>query len=212
MRRGLPFSTKAFAGAGTLMLVLPHVAMAASGLPQMDFSNPLTFIQLIWMAVIMIVLYLLLSRWALPRIGGVIEARNARIAGDLDVAQRAKDEAQAAVAALNKAIRQARESSQSTIAKAVDAAKAHAGEQAHALNQRLDQQLAAAEAQIAEARASAMASLPPIAIDLTATLVQRLTGAAPDTAAISRALSLIQGSSINMPEARMPEARPGIAS
>jgi F-type H+-transporting ATPase subunit b len=178
---------------GLALLAAPLPAMAAAnGLPQMNFSDPLTFIQIIWMTVIMIVLYLLLSRWALPQLGGVIEARAARIAADLDAARQAKAEAEAAVAALNQSIRQARESAQSTIAKAVDAAKAEAGAQSDELNARLDAQLAAAEARIAEARASAMVSLPPIAEDLAATLVQRLTGAAPEPRVISRALSSVQ--------------------
>jgi F-type H+-transporting ATPase subunit b len=179
---------------GLALPAMPRAALAATnGLPQMDFSNPLTFIQILWMAVIMIALYLLLSRWALPQLGGVIEARAARIAADLDVARQAKSEAEAAVLALNQSIRQAREASQSTIARAVDAAKAHARAQADELNARLDAQLAAAEARISDSRARAMASLPPIAEDLAATLVQRLTGAAPDPAVVSRALTAARG-------------------
>ncbi len=180
------------AQAGLVLLGAPQAAMAASGLPQMDFGNRLTLIQILWMAVIMIALYVLLSRWALPQIGGVIEARAARIQTDLDAARRARSEADAAVAALNQAIRQAREASQSTIAKAVDQAKAQANAQADELNAKLDAQLAAAEARISEARAAAMMALPPIAEDLTATLVQRLAGTAPDAPAITRALASIR--------------------
>jgi hypothetical protein len=136
MRR-LPVSLASLPLIGLALLAAPLPAMAATkGLPQMNFSDPLTFIQIIWMAVIMIVLYIVLSRWALPQLGGVIEARAARITADLDAARQAKAEAEAAVAALNQSIRQARESGHSTIAKAVEAAKTQAGAQSDELNAR----------------------------------------------------------------------------
>lgn len=175
-------------------LTAPHEAMKAqSSMPQMNFADPLTTAQVGWMAVIMVVLYIILSRWGLPRIGGVIETRTARIQTDLNVARRSKDDAERAVAELNLAIRNARETSQATIARAVDAAKTQAATGAEALNRKLDAQLADAEARIAAARANAMSALAPIAEDLANTLVQRLTGAAPNPEAIGRALAAARG-------------------
>ena len=178
---------------GLAALAAPAPAFAAeapqNGLPQMDFADPLTFIQILWMAVIMIVLYLLLSRWTLPRIGRVIEARATRIEADLEAARRAKAEAEAAIETVNRSIRQARETAQATIARAMDAAKAEARAQAEQLNERLDAQLAASEAQIDEAREKAMSSLLPVAEDLTADLVRRLTGSVPDGSTLHRVLA-----------------------
>ena len=54
-------------------------AAYATGMPQLQFGNPLTTGQLFWGAVIFLLLYLILSRSALPRVGQVLAARQTRI-------------------------------------------------------------------------------------------------------------------------------------
>ena len=75
-------------------------------MPQMDFS---TFSpQLIWLAITFIGLYLLMSRVALPKIGGVIEQRQSKIADDIDAAQSLKNDTDKAIAAYEQALAEAR--------------------------------------------------------------------------------------------------------
>lgn len=163
--------------AASALAAMPAFAFAAeSGMPQMEFSNRLTSSQVVWMAIIMIVLYFLLSRWALPRIGSVIADRQGRIRADLDAARLAKAEAEHAVSELNLAIRNAREESQAAIADAVGAAKSRAREQSDILNQRLDAELASAEAEIDATRRKAMAALTPVARDVASSLILHLVG------------------------------------
>src|SRR5258708_12269716 len=64
--------------------------------------------QLFWLALAFIALYLLMSRIALPRIGSILEARRQRIQDDLAEAQRFKDGSDAAIAAHEKALAEAR--------------------------------------------------------------------------------------------------------
>src|SRR5262245_6738091 len=64
--------------------------------------------QLLWFALTFVALYLLMSRIALPRIGSIIEERRKRIEGDLAEAQRFKGESDAAIAAHEKALADAR--------------------------------------------------------------------------------------------------------
>ena len=52
--------------------------------------------QLLWLVLIFLALYLLMSRIALPRIGSILEARRQRIQDDLAEAQRFKDASDAA--------------------------------------------------------------------------------------------------------------------
>ncbi|MDD2860865.1 MAG: F0F1 ATP synthase subunit B [Acidiphilium sp.] len=176
---------------GAVLGLTPSVAMAGGKMPQMDFSNPLTGEQVVWMAIIMIGLYFILSRWALPQIGQVIENRQNRILSDLDTARAAKARAEHAGAELNLAIRNAREASQSAIAEAVNAAKAKAREQSAALTAELDAQIARAEAEIDISRQQAVAALPPVAEEVTASLLQRLTGTSADRARIERTIAAI---------------------
>jgi F-type H+-transporting ATPase subunit b len=163
-----------------LLTLAPAAAMAEGTMPQMDFKNPLTLDQLVWMAVILVVLYLLLSRWGLPEIGKVLENRAAMIDRDLTAARSAKAAADLAVTELNATMKQARSAAQAQIAAAVEQAKAEAALNAAALNAKLDEKLAQSEAQIAAARAQAMAAIKPVAEQAAQIILVRLTGAAPE--------------------------------
>ena len=159
--------------------MLPAAAMAA-GMPQMDFKNPLTTSQVVWGAIIFAVLYIIASKFALPKVGAVLEMRAAHIAKDLEAAQASKLGADAGMAEATAAIAKARNEAQTAINAALDAAKGAAAEQGAALNARLEKQLSDAETQIALARSQAMNALREVATETAATIVARLTGKAPD--------------------------------
>ncbi|CAH2599611.1 ATP synthase subunit b 1 [Rhodovastum atsumiense] len=184
MRRLAPF-----AAAG--ICLLSSAAFAAEqkeGMPQLDFGNPLTISQIVWLAVIFYVLYRLLSGWALPQVAEVLENRAAIISRDLEAARQAKVEADAAVADLTQATQKAHAAAQAEIAGAVDAAKKAAAAQAAALNERLDAQLAAAEQRIDAARTAAMGALRQVATETTKVVVTRLTGRTPKDALVDTAV------------------------
>ena len=162
-----------------ILLALAPSAACAGTMPQMDFANPLTLDQVGWMAVILVVLYLLLARWGLPEVGKVLENRAAVIAADLAEARKAKMEADAAVTALNATIVSARNAAQAEVAKAVSDAKAKAAAENATLNAKLEAKLAEAEAQIATARAAALAAIKPVAAETASTILLKLTGSPP---------------------------------
>lgn len=173
-------------------LLLPTAAMA-EGMPQLDFKNPLTLSQVVWGAIIFIVLYILASRFALPQVATVLQERANNIANDLENAQQAKTKSDQAAAEVTQATAKARAEALVAINAALDAAKAAAAEQAAALNERLEKQLNEAEARITEARLAAMGALRQVATETAATVIARLTGAQPEQSrldgAIARALS-----------------------
>ena len=170
-RRVIPFATG--------LLMLPAAAMA-EGMPQMDFKNPLTTSQVVWGTLIFVVLYILASRFALPKVAKVLEERAAHIARDLQTAQASKTQADAGMAEAVTATAKARSEAQAAINAALDAAKGAAATQAGVLNERLEKQLSDAEAQIGQARAQAMNALREVATETAATVVARLTGMAPN--------------------------------
>src|SRR3954453_4305577 len=149
-------------GLGAGLLTLPAAAHAA-GMPQLDFSTPLTVSQVVWGAIIFVVLYILLSRTGLPLVASVLEERATRIAKDLDEAPAAKASADAGMAQADQATAKARAESQAAINAALDEAKKAAAVQSEALNARLEKQLQDSEAQIGQARASAMSALRQVA-------------------------------------------------
>lgn len=177
------------AGSFLLLTSAAYAAEAVKALPpQIDFANPLTRSQVVWLFIIFFTLYLLLDRWALPQVGEVLEARAARIAADLDAARAAKAQSDTAVAELTAATRKAHAEAQAQIAGAVDTAKSDAAEAAKVANARLDHQLAEAEKRIDAAKAASVGALRDVARTTTADVVTRLAGFAPDTAIVDNAV------------------------
>jgi len=184
----MPRIRRIAAGLIAAMVTAPGAAMA-DGLPQLDFGNKLTTYQVAWGALIFVVLYVLASRTALPKVEAVLEARAKRIAGDLDSAKDANERAAAGAKAAADATAKARAEAQAAINAALESSKQAAAVQAAALNDRLDKQLKEAEGQIATARGAALAALPGVATDTAIALITRLTGVAPDPARLSGAIN-----------------------
>ena len=166
----------------------PLPAAAAEGMPQLDFANPLTVSQVVWMGVILAVLYILLSQWALPQVEQVLTARADAIDADLNVSRTAKASADAAVSQLTAATAKARAEAQASVNEAEGAAKAEAAARAAEQNARLERQLAEAEHRIGQARASAMGALRQVATETAADIVGRLTNHAADRGAVDHAV------------------------
>jgi len=135
--------------------------------------------QLLWLALVFVALYLLMSRIALPRIGSILEQRRQRIDGDLAQAADLKESSDAAIAAYEKALADARGRAQ-TLANEARQKQAIEFEAARkALDAKLNSRIAQAEKTIARTRTAAMANVRGIAADAAAAIVERLTGGAP---------------------------------
>ncbi|MBX5454647.1 MAG: F0F1 ATP synthase subunit B' [Acidobacteriia bacterium] len=166
----------------------PALAEGGEGMPQIAFGNPLTTSQVVWLAVIFAVFYVVLARGALPRVAEVLAERAKIIKNDLEAAQAAKAEADKAVAEVEVAIRRAHAEAQARVAEAVAQAKAAAEAEIRALNARLEQELKSAEERIAAARRAAMAALRDVAVEVANEMVARLTGLSPVRPALEQAV------------------------
>jgi F-type H+-transporting ATPase subunit b len=144
--------------------------------------------QLVWLAITFVVLYLLISRIAVPRIGGILEERSRRIEGDFAAAQRMKEESEAALAAYEKSLAEARNRAQAIGAEIRDKLHAEGEERRKALDAKLNAQLAEAEKQIATTKTAAMSNVRGIAVEAAAAIVERLIGTAPPAPAVSAAV------------------------
>ena len=160
-------------------------------MPQLDFANPLTISQVVWLVVIFAVMYLLLSRWALPKVGTVIAHRGARIAEDLDRARESKSAADAARQDATDTEQRARAAAQAQINDAIATAKRDAAAHAAELNQRLDAKLAQSEQAIDAARRQAWSGLRGIATGVAATMIERLTGTPPNETTLDQAITTL---------------------
>lgn len=157
--------------------------------PFPPFNSETYASQLIWLALTFVALYVMMSKVALPRIGGIIAARQGRIAGDLAEAQRLKEEAEAATAAYEKTLADARANAQGIAAKTRDKLMAAAEERRKATEDRLNKKLEEADKAIAATKSAAMSNVKAIATDAASAIVQRLTGSAPNDKAIGDAVA-----------------------
>ena len=162
-------------------------AAHASGLPQFDLAQWPG--QIVWALIIFFVLYILLARVFIPRIGGGIDDREDRIAGDIGDARKLRDEAEAQAAAAAQEMTAARNRAHKVASDAKEAAKAAATARQAEEDAKLAEILAAAEARIATARGEAMGHVRAIAADTAGAMIERLTGAPASGAEVERALA-----------------------
>src|SRR5690349_19319731 len=116
-----------------------HTEVPHEGKGQFPPFNPSTFAsQLVWLAVAFVVLYVLMARLALPRIGKIIENREGVIKGDLAEAEQLKAQSDEAVAAYEKALADARNRAQAIAAETRDRQAKEAEANRKALEDRLN--------------------------------------------------------------------------
>ena len=151
-------------------------------MPQLDVS---TFApQLVWLAITFVVLYLLMAKLGLPRVSAILDARRKRQDDDLARAAEMKAEAEAAIAAYQKAMAEARAEAQATIRDRTERFATEAAERQRQLAQTLAEQTKAAEQEIVAAKVRAFAEIRNVAVEVARSVTEKLTGSAPDEAKI----------------------------
>jgi F-type H+-transporting ATPase subunit b len=141
------------------------------------------------------ILYALMSRVALPRIGDIKTMRSDTIASELNEAQKLQAQADAAGAAYEKTLADAKARAQSLAQEMHAKLAAETAGKRHELEADLNTRLAAAEAQISDMKAKAMSNVGAIAREAAAQIVQHLTGRPADVNAIARAQTEAGGQS-----------------
>ncbi len=145
--------------------------------------------QLVWLVIAFVLLYALMSKWALPRVGGIIENRQKRIDDDVADAGKLKAQSEEAVAAYEKALADARANAQGIANKTRDEQAAVAEARRKTLEDELNAKLATAETTIAATKAAAMSNVRGIAEDAARAIVERLIGVAPSDKAVTDAVA-----------------------
>lgn len=164
-------------------------AEAAGGLPQFDFGAWPG--QIFWLLIVFGVLYFVLSRALLPRIGAVIEDRRDKIADDLDEAQRLRRQAEDALRAYEEALADARAKAHA-IAGDIRAKLAQdTAERAKALEGELAKRAEEADAGIRARAAQALAQVDAVAADAAGAIAEKLSGKAVAAEAAKAAVAAV---------------------
>ncbi len=171
------------------MITLATTQAPGGAKPPFPPFNSETFAsQLLWFAFAFVLLYVLMSRVALPRVGEIVAARADRIAADLAAAQKLKDETDAAISGYEKTLADARANAQSLAGQTRDKLMAEADQRRKTVEADLNARLQAAEATIAQTKTAAMGNVRAIATDAAGAIVERLLGSKPDGKSVSDAV------------------------
>jgi len=156
------------------------------GFPPFD---PKHFIsQILWLAVTFGALYFLMSRVTLPRIGRILEERHDRIARDLAEASLRRSESEAALAAYEKALVEARNKANAIAGEARNRLSAETETNRKSLEASLSAKLEEAEQRIGATKTAAMSHVRGIAVDTAQTIVTKLVGTTPAQNAVESAV------------------------
>lgn len=148
---------------------------ASGGFPPFD---ALTFgTQLFWFALTFLLLYLVVSRFVLPRVGSVLERRAGAISSDLDQAAQKSADAENARAAMEKATAKARAEARAMIDAARADITAKLTAEQDAAEKRLTDRIVAAETRVDAARKKALGEVPALADQLARDIADKIAPA-----------------------------------
>ncbi|MDE1569200.1 F0F1 ATP synthase subunit B [Aquabacter sp. P-9] len=151
--------------------------------------NPTHFAsQLFWLALTFGALYFLMSRVTLPRIGRILEERHDRIARDLEEASQRRAESEAAQAAYEKALVEARNKANAIAGEARNRLAAETETNRKSLEASLAAKLEEAERRIGATKTEAMSHVRGIAVDTANTIVSSLVGTTAQNADVEQAV------------------------
>lgn len=160
-------------------------------MPQLDVTTYAS--QIFWLLVAFSVLYHLLTTKALPRVVEVLEARQDRIAADLDEAQRLRAEARQLLSQHERAMDEARSQAQAILQRTQLALEDQAAKRHAELEERLQRQLTEAEGRIAEAKQAALDELEEVAVTTAQAATERVAGVQVNKQAAQAAVRQLSG-------------------
>jgi len=167
---------------------LGHEEPGAHDTPFPPFDPEYFMPQFVWLVLTFGVLYVLMSRVALPRVAGVIENRRERIAGDLDKAAALKSQTDEAIAEYEKALSDARSAAHKIATETRDSMKSETDDMRAETDAKLDAQIAAAEARISETKDKALSNVREVAAETANVIITHLTGDVADPQAVNKAV------------------------
>ena len=156
------------------------------GMPQLDFGHWGN--QIFWLVITLVVIYMILSRVALPRIAAVLAERQGTITNDLAAAEDLKAKAHEAEAAYDKALVDARAEAHRIVGEAKAEIQADLDVAIAKADAEISAKAAESEKAISEIRAGALDAVKEVATDTAHEIVSAMGGKA-DAKAISSAVA-----------------------
>jgi F-type H+-transporting ATPase subunit b len=145
-------------------------------MPQLSQLSQVYLSQFLWLAIALAFIFFVIARGMLPKIQATVDAREKRIAGDLEAAQKARTAADETEAAW----RERMDAARADAARISQEAKAQSGRDTEAkvkaAGDKVNVKVETAQAKIREALASAASEIESVAAEATQEMVRRVSG------------------------------------
>jgi F-type H+-transporting ATPase subunit b len=147
-------------------------------MPQLSQLSQVYLSQFLWLAIALGFIFFVIARGMVPKIQATVDARESKIAGDLEAAQKAR----AAADETEAAWRERMDAARSEAARLSQEAKSGRDTEAKvkAAADKLNLKVEAAQGKIRDAVNAARAEIEAVAVEATQEMVQRLTGSSVD--------------------------------
>jgi F-type H+-transporting ATPase subunit b len=177
--------------ADAAVAVAAEAGQSSGGLPQLNVNDFAP--QLIWLAAMFGLLYIIMSKVALPRVGEVLTERRDRIARDLEAAGKLKADTDKALSDYEQALTEARGKASAMAKDTRDLLSAETEAEKAKIEAQLSAKLQDAETRIADTKAKALLSVNDIAADTASAIVGKLLGQEVSAADVKRVLTAAAG-------------------
>ena len=157
-------------------------------MPQLSQLSEVLLSQLFWLAIALGFIFFVIARGMVPKIQATVEAREQRIAGDLEAAQRARVAAEKTEAAWRQRMDAARADAAHIAQEAKQASARETEAKVKKAADKIGLRVEAAEAQIRSAGEAARAEIHAVAAEAAREMVKRLTGIGIDNRAAAAAV------------------------
>ena len=144
----------------------------AGGFP--PFDPALFASQLVWFALSFIALYVIMSRFVLPKVGATLALRAGTIEGDLNQAAQKSAQAESARTSMEKEVAKARADARALVDAARAEVQAKLNAEQEAAEARIAERIRTAEARVDAAKQKALAEVPALADGLARDIADRI--------------------------------------
>jgi F-type H+-transporting ATPase subunit b len=179
-------------GAAATHGTVSHAGKEGADFPPFDTANFAP--QIVWLALIFGLLYVLMSRVALPRVASILSDREKKIASDLNASRDLQTKAQAAAAENEEKLRVTRAQAQAIGREAQKSAAEQTAAQRAASEKEFASKLAASDQRIAEAKAKALVNVEHIAVDAAVSILEKLTHKRVEPSALAEEFRALKSS------------------
>lgn len=149
-------------------------------MPQLNQLPLVTLSQFLWLAITLGFIFFVIARGMVPKIQAAVDAREQRIAGDIEVAQKAREAANETEAAWRGRMDAARADAGRLAQEAKEESARDTEERVRLASEKINAQVESAAGSVREALAAARAEIESVAAEATQEMVQRLTGIGVD--------------------------------